>query len=311
MSLTYSWLRPERELIQLLSDADLLGYIKNSSAYHKGIIKHIPIHPSRAQLENLYRRCRVHATKSIVNGLTPVNQIASGHLYCEDLEHPFRILARVRTDSDIDNIDQNAQRRAYQSYSILENQNLSHFPGEVLYGYYTGVTPEMIGYIYPMDANTVDTAEDRLLLTYTPEIILDLDDLLVKTRKHGSYCQLSVFTRCKTADGTVIPLRPDCVIAIDKISAADQAAAVAEQLNIITIHSTPQTLCHVHDDGLEASRWTEWILPIDHNAPRYDEYDDIDITNPEQLHQVMDADPTEADFATAIESLYHDLQLMH
>lgn len=311
MSFTYSWLKPEHELIKLLSDADLLGYIKNSSAYHKGIIKKIPLDPSRAQLENLYRRCRTYATKSIVSGLTPVKQITSNHLYCKDSVHPFRILARVRTDCDVADIAQNAARRTYQSFSILENQNLSHFPGEVLYGYYTGITPEMIGYIYPMDANTVDTAEDRLLLTYVPEIILDLDDLLLKTRKHGTYCQLSVFTRCKAKDGTIVPLRPDCIIAIDEISEADRAAAATEHLDIITIHSTPQTLHRVHDDTLGAHQWTEWILPIDRNAPRYDEYDDINITKPEQLYRPEDEIPTDLDFDAAVESFLHDLQYMY
>lgn len=311
MSFTYSWLKPEHELIKLLSDANLLGYIKNSSAYHKGIIKKVPLDPSRAQLENLYRRCRTYATKSIVSGLTPVNQIASNHLYCEDSAHPFRILARVRTDCDVADIAQNAARRTYQSFSILENQNLSHFPGEVLYGYYTGITPEMIGYIYPMDANTVDTAEDRLLLTCVPEIILDLDDLLLKTRKHGTYCQLSVFTRCKTENGTIAPLRPDRIIAIDKISGADQNAAASEGLKIVTIHSTPQTLCRIYDDTLGAHQWTNWILPIDRNAPRYDEYDNIDITKLEQLSHPEDEILTALDFDAAVESFLHDLQHMH
>lgn len=310
MSLAYSWLKPEREIVKLLYDADLLGFIKNSSAYHKGIIKRIPLAPSRAQLENLYRRCRNYATKSIIAGLTDISQPTSNHLYCEDLAHPFRILARVRTDCDVEDIDQNAQHRTYQSFSVLENQNLSHFPGKVLYGYYTGVTPEMIGYIYPMDANTTKTAEDRLHLALVPEIILDLDDLLVKTRRHGTYCQLSVFTRCKTEDETVVPLRPDCIIAIDSISEADRIAAATEHLNIITIHSAPHTLCRVHDDCLEASHWTNWILPIDRNAPRYSEYDDIDITDPKQLYRAEDEIPTKMDFNAAIDSFLHDLHYM-
>lgn len=308
MSFTYSWLKPENSLITILRDIDLLGYIKNSSAYHKGIIGRIPLRPSRAQLENLYRCCRHYATKSIVDSLTPLNQITGAHLYCEDLAHPFRILARVRTDCDVEDIEENAYRRSYQSFSILENQNLSHFPGKVLYGYYTGIVPEMIGYIYPMDANTIDTAEDRLLLASAPEIILDIDDLLIKTRKHGTYCQLSVFTRCKTRDGAIVPLRPDCIIAIDEISEADQIASATEHLDIITIHSTPHTLYRVHDACLEAGHWTEWTLPIDRNAPRYDAYDDIDITDPKQLYRPEDEVLSETDFIAAIQSFLYPTQ---
>lgn len=284
MPFQYSWITPEEQITQRLRTCDLFGYITNSSAYHKGMIKDLPIEAPRDRFMQAYQHCRNYATQSIVSQLTPVKQFAGKHLYCSDSKRPFHILARVRTDYDCENVNENAAHRYYQSFSILENKNLSHFPGKVLYGYYTGVTPEMIGYIYPMDANTCAGTQDRLLLSSSPEILLDLDDLITKARKHGSYCQLSIFTRCKTPVGTIAPLRPDCIIAIDEVDHNTQAASKAENLPILTIHRAPDTLYHVHDDCLEASYWTDWILPIDPNAPRYDEYDDIDITNPEHIH---------------------------
>lgn len=240
--------------------------------------KHELFRMSRKQLVNAYQVCRIFATTSIASSLTPLTKFgANAELNCA--RDKFRILARVGTEYDGATAEETAEKRLYQSFSILEEQNLSHFPGEVLYGYYTGVTAEMIGFIFPMDANTGPTAENRFFLNDTHEFLLDSVDLIEKTRRHGSYNQVSVFTRTKTESDEIAPLRPDCIIAIDGANAATKEAAERERLNILTIHRASNTIFRVADDCLAAGHWVNWILPIDHNKYQYTGYDHYYIPN--------------------------------
>ena len=99
----------------------------------------------RPELEQLHKYCRCYACESIVGSLMSFKDARPGqiyHLYC-DREH-FYILARVRTNWEQKTIEETAEDRKFLSFTVLTENNLSHFPGRVLYGYYTGITPSMI-----------------------------------------------------------------------------------------------------------------------------------------------------------------------
>lgn len=198
---------------------------------------------NRNRLEHLYDSCRQYACQSIVAGLTPLSEIRSGvtDWYCA--EQKFRILARVETKDDV-------MPRAFQSYSVLTERNLSHYPGEVLRGFFSNVRENMIGYISPKDANTSSSARTRLDLSEYPEYLYDLDDLCSCAEREKTYCQISVKTRYTVARGRKkrrLFLKPDCIICIDEVSEAGRLAAQREQKPILVLHRAEDTIMTVED----------------------------------------------------------------
>lgn len=230
---------------------------------------------NRERLERLYDTCRQYACRSIITGLTSLGQLEPGvtHWYCN--KEKFRILARVETKDDasarmiaqkttrmgpteVSTTQTVAQVRAFQSYSILTERNLSHYPGEVLRGFSSNVQENMIGYISPMDADTCFLAKTRLELSEYPEYLYDLDDLCDYAERHKTYCQVSVKTRytvvVRGRKKQRLLLEPDCIICIDDVSEAGRLAAQREQKPILVLHRTADTIMTVEDFLLKAMK---------------------------------------------------------
>ncbi len=233
--------------IILLEDEELVYSIVHSSYFRK--VMYAP--PSfsfpypRRQLERLYTSCRNYAVNSILSNLHPLSQLQAPvtHLDCE--HDQFYILARVTTEYDkATNSMPGNPNRNIQSFSVLSPQNLSHFPGNVIYGYYSHIDQPMIWYISPTDADTPQDTENRFFLTEMPEVLLDLDDLVQASTSAGTYSQITVHPWYNSDGGdSKLPLRPDCVICIDEINAASQEASESLRLPILVLHPAPHTIC--------------------------------------------------------------------
>ncbi len=246
-----------------LTDDELIYLINNSSYINKYNIPKAQKKDGRKVLEQLYLTCRSYACESIVDNLRDFTEFEAGktyHIYC-DREH-FYILARVRTNWEKKTIEETAESRRYLSFTILTEKNLSHFPGRVLYGYYNGVKPSMIGYIYSEDGNTQAYAKTRLDLAEMPEELYDIKDLCEAARKKETYCQVSIESKTKQYVGPRIitsPLLPAVVISIGKASEDDIIAARQRGLPHIILHPGRKTTTRVHDffptPGLSSPRY--------------------------------------------------------
>lgn len=234
-----------------LSIDELIYLINNSSYINKYNIPKAQEKDGRKVLEQLYLTCRSYACKSIVDNLRGFTELKAGetyHIYCD--RDQFYILARVRTNWEKKTIEETAERRKYLSFTILTEKNLSHFPGRVLYGYYNGVKPSMIGYIYSEDGNTQAYAETRLELAEMPEELYDIEDLCEAAREKKTYCQVSIESKTKQYVGPKIitsTLLPAVVISIGKASSDDIIAARQRQVPHIILHPSPETITKVHD----------------------------------------------------------------
>lgn len=239
------------DIASQLTDDELIYLINHSSYIDKYGIPKAQKNDDRKALEQLYSTCRSYACKSIVDNLSGFAEFKPGktyHIYC-DREH-FYILARVRTNWEYKTIEETAERRKYLSFTILTEKNLSHFPGRVLYGYYNGVKPSMIGYIYSEDGNTQANAENRLELAEMPEELYDIEDLCEAAREKKTYCQVSIESKTKQYIGPRIitsTLLPAAVISIEKASNDDIIAARQRRLPHIILHPGPETITKVHD----------------------------------------------------------------
>ena len=234
-----------------LFDDELIYLINSSSYINKYNIPKAQKNNDREALEQLYLTCRSYACESIVDNLRDFTEFKPGktyHIYCD--REQFYILARVRTNWENETIEETAKRRTYLSFTILTPKNLSHFPGRVLYGYYNGVKPSMIGYIYSEDGNTQANAENRLELAEMPEELYDIKDLCEAARKKETYCQVSIESKTWYYDGPRIitsPLLPAVVISIGKASKDDIIAARQRRLPHIILHPGRETITKVHD----------------------------------------------------------------
>lgn len=230
---------------------DELEYLIKGSSYANKILEKIPTEMSRTELESLYKKCREYACKSIVDRLKSFKEMQAGKIYHLDCKtDSFFILARVRTNYEMSTIEETSQERAFLSFSILTEKNLSHFPGRVVYGYRTGVYPSMIGYIYHHDADTYAYAKTRLELSELPEELLDVEDLCAQALLEKTYSQVSVESKTKTYVGPIINtavLQPDVVIAIDTPTQDDLLAAAQRNLPILVLHRSPTTVMNIHD----------------------------------------------------------------
>lgn len=227
----------------------LVDAIKTSSYFRKNAGLRDPEIMNREQLEQLYSVCRDHACRSIVDSLYPLAGL-QGVVHIDCAETEFRILARVETVDDQDAKKSSLQRK-FQSYVILTEKNLSYYPGEVLRGFSSNVSPKMIGYISPIDGDTTTFAKNRLeLISTIPEMLLDMDDLCEGALKRRTYPQVSVATTYKVGKGRTkreMPLLPDCIIAIDTVTEENLAVAKAENKPLVVLHPAPDTIMEVND----------------------------------------------------------------
>lgn len=234
-----------------LTDDELIYLINSSSYIKKHKLPEAKKEDGRKFLEQLYLECRSDACNSIIDNLRDFTEFEPGktyHIYCD--REQFYILARVRTNWEKKTIEETAESRRYLSFTILTEKNLSHFPGRVLYGYYNGVKPSMIGYIYSEDGNTQACAEKRLELAEMPEELYDIKDLCEAARKKETYCQVSIESKTKQYVGPRIitsTLLPAVVISIEKASNDDKKAARQRRLPHIILHPGPETITKVHN----------------------------------------------------------------
>ena len=265
-------LTSESEIIQQLTNQELIRAIDGSSFYRKHCQEtankaphpgskphqsaHNPSHPadlqqvSRPELEQLYTKARNCACNSIIRSLYRTDKLRPkevNHLYCRHSK--FRLLARVRTNWESGDMATTADQRNFLSFSILSERNLSHFPGLVLYGYYSHLCTSMIGFISHIDADTHSYAENRLQLTENSEELLDIDDLLARTLADQTYCQISIASKYPDPDDPTIlhPFLPDCIVCINKIDRNSRSISDQTGLPILLIHPSNQTFYRVHD----------------------------------------------------------------
>lgn len=187
------------------------------------------------EITNLYIRCREYATKSIIDSLYPLNTIPSKIYH---LTGTFNILARVRTMWEVKELDETFRIRTFCSFSILTEKNMSHYGNSVLYGYYTGVTPESIAHIYPIDSLSNAEAALESELTKRTNMLLDMNDLNQATLERKTYNQLCI--RTKSKDGKI--LHPDCIVCIDELDEKSQEIADEMGLPIVILDKKPDTI---------------------------------------------------------------------
>lgn len=227
-----------------LDDGELRARIDRSSYATKHKLPSMSTVAAREELEATYVACRDYACNSIVNSLTTFDNLRDGEIYDLDCSKDhFFLLARVRTNWESKTIEETAEARKYLGFTVLTEQNLSHFPGRVLYGYWRGIDPAMIAHIYPCDSDTDGYETDPLKLSKFSEMLLDMGDLCESALKMKAYCQVTISS--KMPNGSV--LMPDAVIAIGEIGPDDRLAAKERGLPILLIHKTPNTVMEVYD----------------------------------------------------------------
>lgn len=241
----------EKEVISLLPDEILTTAIEESSLWRKNLNGTVNLlDAKRETLVEIYQKCRNYATESIIQSLYPVDQLKEPvqHLYCS--RDKFNILTRVRTNYEAPTVAETAKQRTYLSYTLVSEQNLSHFPGLVWYGFRTGITAIMIGMIAPYDADTRSWAENRLELGPEKEVLLDAEDLMLASTVMRTYSQISVKSNSVTYTGPVVnrtPIKPDCVLCINRIDKISERASKDQKLPILVLHTNSATVCHIHD----------------------------------------------------------------
>lgn len=241
----------EREVIGHLPDEMLFDAIEEASLWRKKLHKTTNLSKAnREELVEIYQKCRNYATESIVKSLYPVNELKTPvrHLYCA--KNKFCLLTRVRTNYEAPTLEETAEQRTYLSYSLVNEKNLSHFPGLVWYGFRTGITPAMIGIISPYDADTRSWAENRLELGIEKDYLLDAEDLLSASTDIPTYSQISIKSNSVTYSGPIVtrtPVKPDCVLCVNFIDEVSQRAAHDQKLPILVLHTSPTTICRIHD----------------------------------------------------------------
>lgn len=212
--------------------------IQDTDSWKKlNITEKDPIDPEYdyySEIGKLYAECRSYATNSIVSSLYPLSSLTQKvtHLYGES----FNMLVRVRTGElfEAESLKDTFKIRTFCSFSIINEKNLSHYSSsdDVLYGYYTGVSADLIAHIYPMDSLSSADARYESKLTKLPNMLLDIRDLNKATIENKTYNQLCV--RTKTKSGKI--LWPDCIVCINEISEKSWKVAEELQLKIIVIH---------------------------------------------------------------------------
>lgn len=242
----------EADVNTQLHELILASLIEESSYFAKCMSKEDKKNAfkTRQALLEYYQKCRDYATQSIVNSLYPVDKLKKPiqHLSCEN--EKFYILSRVRTNYEQPTIEETAKERTYLSFTLNSEQNLSHFPGLVWYGYRSNITSEMIGLIKSLDADTRNWARNRMELGAEEEELLDAEDLISASLQNQTYSQVSVKSQVKTYIGPIInqaPLTQDCVLCIDHIDDNAKRASDQYEMPILVLHPGPKTFCRIHD----------------------------------------------------------------
>ncbi len=240
----------DAEIPNYISDLWLNILISNSSYFRKYVPNIDAISLDRNARIALYRQCRNYATTNIVDSLYPVDKLREPVTHLDCGKDKFYILTRVRTNREKPTIEETAATQRFLAYSLVNQDNLSHFPGNVWYGYRKGITSSMIGYISPSDADTHACARNRLELSERYEQLLDAEDLMNESLKTRSYTQLSVETNstvCSQSAPRHIPVTPDCILCIGHIDALSRQTASARGLPILVLHPAKNTYRNVKD----------------------------------------------------------------
>lgn len=195
-------------------------------------------HDYYLEIMDLYHKCRDYATSSIVSSLYPLNRLSDKVTHIRN--ESFNILARVRTGMLFEGktLEETFIKRTFCSFSILNQRNVSHYGDDVLYGYYTNVSKNLIAHIYPIDSLSSAGVRYESELTDRINMLLDIYDLNEATLLQKTYNQLCIKT--KDENGNI--LWPDCIICIDEIDEKSQKIADNLGLNIVVLHKNEDTI---------------------------------------------------------------------
>ena len=188
------------------------------------------------KLRELYRKCSRYATESIVSSLYPLSDLTQRVTYMDKDE--YNILCRVQTLYDLPDLDESFNKRTFCDFSILTQDNFSHYPGAILHGYYSKVTADLIAHIYPTDSLSSSWAKYQKDLSQKPNMLLDIDDLNALAYAYKTYCELCI--RTKTRNNEV--LKSDAIICFDDVD--DRSIRYAEKHNerILVLKRTKKTI---------------------------------------------------------------------
>lgn len=194
-----------------------------------------------AKLMDLYQKCYNYATESIVSSLYPLSELKDDITYIN--QDKYNLLCRVQTFFDLDDLDKSFRERTFCGFSILNQDNFSHYPGNLVYGYYSKVTPDMIAHIFPADSLSASWALYKKDLSEKINMLLDIDDLNARTYKNKTYNQLCI--RTKTNDNEI--LREDAIICFDTVN--DKALRYQEKHNskILVLRRNENTIEYNED----------------------------------------------------------------
>lgn len=196
---------------------------------------------SYAKLMELYQKCYNYATESIVSSLYPLSELKDDITYIN--QDKYNLLCRVQTFFDLDDLDKSFRERTFCGFSILNQDNFSHYPGNLVYGYYSKVTPDMIAHIFPADSLSSSWALYKKDLSKKINMLLDIDDLNAITYKNKTYNQLCI--RTKTNDNEI--LKEDAIICFDTVN--DRALRHQEKHNskILVLRRNKHTIEYNED----------------------------------------------------------------
>lgn len=190
-------------------------------------------HSSLAQLKNAtYDECRSYACQSIASGMTNVS-VKKGEILEIPYGVPFNFIGRIDTSRDYLNPESyysTYMRRTFTSYSIICNENVSHYKDSKIFFLYS-ICPEDIVHIFPMDSDTYKNALKESELTYLPSLWITLSELNKLSKKLGVYNQITIKTK---RNGQII--KPFAIVAFDKVDNYIQKIADLFELGIIIIH---------------------------------------------------------------------------
>ena len=196
------------------------------------------------RMMGLYHVCRTYATKSIVDGLYPLNKLDHKQRVIY-LKGTYNILIRVVNGDNIISSDQTS--KDFWDFTLLNEKNWSHYKNGIMYAYYNGITPDMIAHIYPIDSLS-RPAKYESFQTDRINLLLDSEDLNMRSLEEKTYSNLCI--RIKN-QGQV--LKPACIICTEKLDPISEQRADEEGLQIIVLERT-------RDDIVENNEDIYWYL---------------------------------------------------
>lgn len=209
---------------ELLGESEDLKYLGSLTKY------------SYYRLRNLYEECYRYATESIVSSLYPLANLNEFITYMD--QDKFNILYRVQTFSDLSNLGESFKEREFCGFSILTQDNFSHYPGSIVHGYYSKVTPDLIAHIYPADSLSTSWAKYQKDLSKKINMLLDIDDLNALTYAYKTYNQLCI--RTKTKEHEI--LKQDAIICLGDVDDKSIKYAEEHNKNILVLRKNKNTI---------------------------------------------------------------------